>query len=29
VIMSLPIAAIFLGLQRVFVGGLMAGATKG
>jgi ABC-type glycerol-3-phosphate transport system permease component len=29
VIMSLPIAAIFLGLQKVFVGGLMSGATKG
>jgi ABC-type glycerol-3-phosphate transport system permease component len=29
VIMSLPIAAIFLGLQRVFVGGMMSGAMKG
>lgn len=29
VIMSLPIAAVFLGLQRVFVGGMMAGAMKG
>jgi ABC-type glycerol-3-phosphate transport system permease component len=29
VIMSLPIAAIFLGLQRVFVGGMMSSAMKG
>jgi ABC-type glycerol-3-phosphate transport system permease component len=29
VIMSLPIAAVFLGLQRVFVGGMMSGAMKG
>ncbi|RDJ25170.1 carbohydrate ABC transporter permease [Bosea caraganae] len=29
VIMSLPIAAIFLGLQKVFVGGMMSGAMKG
>ncbi|MBB3458195.1 ABC-type glycerol-3-phosphate transport system permease component [Rhizobium sp. BK313] len=29
VIMTLPIAAIFLLLQRVFVGGLMSGAMKG
>jgi ABC-type glycerol-3-phosphate transport system permease component len=29
VIMSLPIAAIFLGLQKVFVGGLMSGGLKG
>jgi ABC-type glycerol-3-phosphate transport system permease component len=29
VIMSIPIAVIFLGLQRVFVGGMMSGAMKG
>lgn len=29
VIMSLPITAIFLGLQRVFVGGMMSSAMKG
>jgi ABC-type glycerol-3-phosphate transport system permease component len=29
VIMSLPIAAVFLKLQRVFVGGLTSGAMKG
>ncbi len=29
VIMSLPIAAIFLGLQRVFVGGMMSSGVKG
>ena len=29
VVMSLPIAALFLALQRFFVGGLTAGATKG
>lgn len=29
VIMTLPIAVMFFGLQRLFVGGLMAGAVKG
>lgn len=29
VIMTLPIAALFFGLQRLFVGGLMSGAMKG
>lgn len=29
VIMTLPIAVIFFSLQRLFVGGLMAGAVKG
>jgi ABC-type glycerol-3-phosphate transport system permease component len=29
VVMTLPIAAMFLALQRYFVGGLTAGATKG
>lgn len=29
VIMTLPVAAVFLWLQRLFVGGLMAGAMKG
>ena len=29
VIMTLPIALLFLSMQRLFVGGLTAGATKG
>ena len=29
VVMTLPIAILFLAMQRLFVGGLMAGATKG
>ena len=29
VVMTLPIAALFMALQRYFVGGLTAGATKG
>ncbi|MEF2070051.1 carbohydrate ABC transporter permease [Consotaella aegiceratis] len=29
VVMTLPIAVLFLAMQRLFVGGLMAGATKG
>lgn len=29
VVMTLPIALLFLAMQRMFVGGLMAGATKG
>ncbi|MQW59681.1 carbohydrate ABC transporter permease [Sinorhizobium meliloti] len=29
VVMTLPIAVLFLSLQRLFVGGLTAGATKG
>ncbi len=29
VVMTLPIAFLFLAMQRMFVGGLMAGATKG
>ena len=28
-IMTLPVAALFLSMQRLFIGGLMAGATKG
>ncbi len=29
VVMTLPIGVLFLAMQRLFVGGLMAGATKG
>jgi multiple sugar transport system permease protein len=29
VLMTLPVALIFLGMQRLFVGGLTSGATKG
>jgi ABC-type glycerol-3-phosphate transport system permease component len=29
VLMTLPIALVFLGMQRLFVGGLTSGATKG
>jgi multiple sugar transport system permease protein/raffinose/stachyose/melibiose transport system permease protein/trehalose/maltose transport system permease protein len=29
VVMTLPIALLFLSMQRLFVGGLTAGATKG
>jgi ABC-type glycerol-3-phosphate transport system permease component len=28
-IMTLPVAVLFVALQRFFVGGLMAGAVKG
>lgn len=28
-IMTLPVAVLFLSMQRLFIGGLMAGATKG
>jgi ABC-type glycerol-3-phosphate transport system permease component len=28
-VMTLPVAAAFLALQRLFVGGLTAGALKG
>jgi ABC-type maltose transport system permease subunit len=28
-IMTLPIILLFLAFQKLFVGGLMAGATKG
>jgi multiple sugar transport system permease protein len=29
VLMTLPVALVFLGMQRLFVGGLTSGATKG
>ena len=29
VVMMLPVALLFLSMQKLFVGGLMAGATKG
>jgi len=29
VVMTLPIAILFLSMQRLFVGGMTAGATKG
>jgi ABC-type glycerol-3-phosphate transport system permease component len=29
VVMTLPIALLFLSMQRLFIGGLTAGATKG
>jgi ABC-type glycerol-3-phosphate transport system permease component len=29
VVMTLPIVVLFLGMQRLFIGGLTAGAAKG
>ena len=29
IVMTLPIAALFFGLQRLFVGGLISGGIKG